>query len=70
MTLVYNIVGLPQVDEYQEDGVLVGAGKILDELEFHGRSTCASPHAELVEEIVKLDAVPEAGIYDGIHDLP
>ena len=67
---VYSVVGLLQVKKYQEEGILVVSGKHLGELDLHGCCNRASTRAELVEGIVKLDAGPETGIYDGLHNPP
>ena len=49
---------------------MVDTGKLLGYLELYGFRTQVSPCAETVEDIVKLDAGPGAGIDDGLHNLP
>ena len=67
---VFVVLGLSQVEEYYEEEVLINVGKILGDIDIHGCRPHASPHTEPVEDIMKLDYGPEAGINDGIHELP
>ena len=48
---------------------MVDAGNILSKIDINCRRPCDSPRAEPVENTLKLDAGPEAGIDDGLHDL-
>ena len=49
---------------------MVNVGKLLSYLDLHVHLTRASPCVEPMEDIVTLDAGPEAGIDDGLHNHP